>query len=122
MRQVVGAPDFVAGAARVSDRLEVLVDPAKMFGGEGGPAARAVLVTCEGRDWGFLADSVGDVLDVADGDWTPAPPFLGGTRAAGLRGVLVRAEEEILLLDPESLLSEAERAAFPPAGAAAPAD
>ncbi|MFN8178182.1 MAG: chemotaxis protein CheW [bacterium] len=120
VKPVAGAPDFVVGTARLGDRIEVLVDPAKVFGGEGAEAAgRAVLVTCAGRDWGFLADSVGDVLNVAAASVTQAPPFLGGARAAGLRGVLLRGEQEILLLDPEGLLSESERAALPPARAVA---
>jgi purine-binding chemotaxis protein CheW len=123
VKPLPGAPHFVVGTARVKDRLEVLVDPAEMFGGESaGPATRAVLVSCGGRDWGFLADSVGDVLDVTDADLAAAPPFLGGKRASGLRAVIMRAEEEILLLDPDALLSEAERATLPAAGASAPAD
>ena len=123
VRPVAGAPDFVVGTARVADRVEVLVDPAKVFGGEGTEAAaRVVLVTTGGRDWGFLADSVGDVLNVAASAVTHAPPFLGGARAAGLRGVLLHGSQEILLLDPEGLLSESERAALPPARVAASTD
>jgi chemotaxis signal transduction protein len=121
MRVVAGAPDFVAGSARVGDRIEVLVDPAKVFGGEGEEsAARAVLVTSGGRDFGFLADAVGDVLDVSPSMVRDAPPFFGGRRAAGLRGVLLQGPLEILLLDSEALLSDAERSALPPA--TAPAD
>jgi purine-binding chemotaxis protein CheW len=118
VRPLVASPDFVAGAIRAEGRLEVLVDLAVLFGD---PAAtseanRAILVSLDGRDFGLLADEVGDVEEVPAESLQPLPPFLGGARRAALRGVTVRGGEEVLVLDLDRLLDGAELAAAMAAG------
>ena len=111
------SPPFVAGGISVGERLEVLVDPGVLLAKYGEPpeSPRVLLVSGPSRDFGLLADDLGEVLELPAETVQAPPPFLGGEHARLLRGVLPREEDEILIFDLERLSAMAD---LPPVEAA----
>ena len=110
LRPLPATPDFVAGGARIDDRLEVMVDPEALFSGAAAvpKASRIILVNAMGRSLGLLADGVDEVATVEEGEISPPLPFVGGRRRVAVTGVLSRGSEEILVLDLALLLTGSE--------------
>ncbi len=137
LRRLPAAPAFVAGGSRLDDRLEVMVDPAMLFGGvvtdeTETPTAdvvataadvfgadspdtysRAVLVEVDGKPLGLLADQVEDVAEVEEAELRPPPPFVGGERRDAVVSVLARGRRDVLVLDLDRLLTGAELSEIP---------
>ncbi|GJM43829.1 MAG: hypothetical protein DHS20C21_06710 [Gemmatimonadota bacterium] len=110
LRTLPATPAFVAGAARIDDRLEVMVDPEALFSGNPATpdAARIILVTALNQPLGLLADDVDDVATVPADEIAPPLPFVGGRRPGAVAGVLSRTSAEVLVLDLARLLTSSE--------------
>ena len=108
VESLAAVPDFVAGRSFVDRRYEIIVDLARVFSpGEATAGSHAVLVSREGREFGFLADRLGDVVEVGLDGFRPLPPFVGAGRPDWLRGLVTVERREILILDLRRILEAA---------------
>ncbi len=105
IRPLPASPAFVSGGITVGERLEVLVDLGVLLAKHGEPpeSPGVLLVRSRSRDFGLLADDLGEVIEVLAEAMQAAPPFLGGEHARLLRGIVPRKADEVLVLDLDTL-------------------
>lgn len=109
--RVPHAPDFVEGVINLRGRILPVIDLRTRFGfpeREQDEDMRIILVEIGDQTVGFMADSVREVMRVDVTSIEPAPELAVGIDAGYLRGVAKLEERLLILLDLESLLSDAE--------------
>lgn len=115
VREVIAVPDVTAiprarapvvGVFNLRGNVVTAVDGAQALGvGASVPASRVVVADMDERLVGLLVDSASEVLRIADGDVKPSPR----ADAEGLtRGVLLRGDRAIVLVDLSKLIAPGE--------------
>ncbi|MDP1809449.1 MAG: chemotaxis protein CheW [Actinomycetota bacterium] len=99
-------PDFVVGAVNIRGGILPVIDVKKFFGiPEAGIAdLNKVLVIRIGEmHFGILADTVEEVLDLADEDIEPQLATLSGAQEESIKGV---SKSRVIILDIEALVND----------------
>ena len=110
------APAAIAGHLNLRGRIVTAIDLAERVGSVASndhPAARrtAIVVDQGTTLYALLVDEVREVLPVPADEIGPVPAWLPPRWAALATGVVKRQGELLVLLDPERILTIAERAA-----------
>jgi purine-binding chemotaxis protein CheW len=124
MTRIPNAPEFLEGVLNLRGEVLPVIDQRKRFGlpAKARRAGQRLVVVRSARHRaGLIVDSVSEVLRTSPRAIEPAPELLDGTNHL-VNGVvnLAAKNEMVLLLDPEELLSQAERGlldTFTPAAA-----
>jgi len=112
-------PTFMRGVINLRGRVVPVIDLSARFGrGKGATTRRSCIVIVETRyedqqlDIGVAVDAVNAVLDIADSEIEPAPSFGARLRAEFISGMGKVAEQFVILLDIEKVLSIDELSAL----------
>jgi purine-binding chemotaxis protein CheW len=107
------APEYVEGVINLRGRVIPVINLRTRFGlpgAERGRAARIVVLNVGGQTVGAAVDAVSEVLRIAMASVEPPGATLAGAAAARLRGIAKLDDRLIILLDPNSILSDTEAA------------
>lgn len=111
--RVPNGPRFVSGIINLRGRPVPIIDQRERFGAPAADAAarpRVVIVSFGGLQAGFVVDAVSEILSVASDEIALAPSFSSERSAVFDRVARTGADGRlILLVDPQELLSRAER-------------
>ncbi|VXC32233.1 chemotaxis protein CheW [Sphingomonas sp. 8AM] len=112
LTRVPRAPDFVEGVINLRGTVLPVIDQRRRFGldeVERSDRQRIMVFTIDGRDTGFIVDSVSEVRRIATAAISPAPE-LSGERGRVVQGVANLHEQRrmILLLDMNCLVEPDE--------------
>lgn len=113
LTKVPKAPAFVEGVLNLRGRVTPVIDQRRRFdAAPSDPDARPriVVTTIDGRQAGFIVDTVSEILDLGSDQLETTPEMTADAgrlfnRVASLEG----GERLILLVDPRELLDRAER-------------
>lgn len=122
-RPIPDVPEWIDGVIEYRGRVVPVIDLRRRFElppGEVRAETRTVVMNASG-DW--IAVTVDAVLEVAaaGGDLTPPPKFFRGLAGEYLKGLVRRAEQLVIVLDVDRLLTATERLRLERATAAASA-
>jgi purine-binding chemotaxis protein CheW len=108
-----GAPQFVLGVMNLRGKAVPLIDQRMRFDistSAQAAKARAIIVTLGGLQAGFVVDGVSEVKSLSSGDLSAAPEFSSHQTDMFDRIAPIEADGRmILLVDPQGLLTRAER-------------
>lgn len=111
--RIPGAPAFVMGVINLRGKAVPLIDQRSRFEAPGSrqtTKARAIIVTVETLQAGFVVDAVSEVKAVPAASLSAAPQFPSDETEVFDRIAHLEADGTmILLVDPQELLSRAER-------------
>lgn len=107
------APAFIEGVLNLRGKVTPVIDQRSRFQAEAAPTdarPRIVVTTIDGRQAGFIVDSVSEILGLTEAQMEATPEMTADagrlfSRVATLDG----GERLILLVDPRELLDRAER-------------
>ena len=116
LTRVPRTPDFVEGVINLRGTVLPVIDQRRRFGlddVERSDRQRIMVFTIDGRDTGFIVDSVSEVRRIADAAISPAPE-LAGERGKVVQRVANLPEQKrlIQLLDVGCLIDAGEEAAL----------
>lgn len=105
------APDYVEGVINLRGRVIPVINLRTRFGLPGterGRTARIVVLNVEGQTVGAAVDAVSEVLRIPLTSVEPPGATLAGAASARLRGIAKLDDRLIILLEPKSILNDAE--------------
>ncbi len=108
---VPGAPNYVIGIINLRGNVVTVIDTRMRFGlppKEMDDATRIVIIEAENQTVGIVVDSVSEVVDVYSNEIETAPNVGNDETARYIEGVVSRAEELLILVDLNKLLSDDE--------------
>lgn len=108
---VPGAPDYVLGIINLRGNVVTVIDTRSRFGldsAEMDDATRIVIIEAEEQVVGILVDSVAEVVDLKPSEIETAPNVGTEESAKFIQGVASYADELLILVDLNKLLSEEE--------------
>lgn len=108
---VPGAPNYVLGIINLRGNVVTVIDTRHRFGlqpGEVTDATRIVIIEASGQVVGILVDSVAEVVQLNANDVEHAPNVGSDESARFIQGVCHRAEELLILIDLNKLLTDDE--------------
>lgn len=105
-------PDFLRGVINLRGEVVPVIDLAVRLGRSPLETQRrtciiVVELSAEGQDYvlGLLADSVSEVVEIADSEIDDAPSFGSNIRAEFIKGIAKRESQFVILLDANNALS-----------------
>lgn len=111
LTRVPKTPEFVEGVMNLRGKVVPVIDQGRRFDAVSSVdrAARRVIVTAvDGMQVGFIVDRVSEILALSPSQLSPAPQLPGQTTAVFHRVARASEDRMILLIDPKSLLDQAE--------------
>lgn len=105
------APDFIEGIINLRGKVIPVIDMRKRLGlaaTEPTRAARIIITRVTGKDVGLIVDSVVNVIRIEEGEMQAAPKIATGIDSEYLKGIVRDADELVLVLDMEKVLSTTE--------------
>ncbi|RME39166.1 MAG: chemotaxis protein CheW [Planctomycetota bacterium] len=116
--QIPEVPAYIRGLINLRGKVIPIVDLRRRFGLddiEPTEQTRIIVVNTAGMTFGVVVDAVNEVLRIEGEQLEPPPAGLLGGEQHYILGLLKRADRITILLDPEALLSEADRDCLKPA-------
>lgn len=111
--RVPKAPPFVEGVVNLRGQVIPIIDLRKRIGmtpAAHDKATRIIVVQLHKKTVGFIVDAVGEVKNIPSRVVEPPPPMVAGIESDYISGVGKLADQLLILLDLNMLLSEDERA------------
>lgn len=108
---VPGAPDHVLGIINLRGNVVTVIDTRKRFGlppGEVDDNSRVVIIETQSQVFGILVDSVAEVVELGRSEIDVAPNVGNEESARYIQGVATVADELLILVDLNKLLTEEE--------------
>uniref|UniRef100_A0A7C2HUU1 Chemotaxis protein CheW n=1 Tax=Ammonifex degensii TaxID=42838 RepID=A0A7C2HUU1_9THEO len=113
--RVPRAPAFVEGVLNLRGRIIPVLDLRKRFElpeGERTRENRIIIVEISGMTVGMIVDAVLEVLRIPVESIEPPPAVVDGVDVAYLRGITLKGERMIILLNLEKILCQDEKEAL----------
>ena len=110
---IPNTPAYIKGVMNLRGAVVPIVDLRKRFGMEAIEYTQfnvIIVINVGSRIMGLLVDAVSDVLNVGPGELRPAPDFGARTDTRFISGMVSAGEKIAVLLDLDTLLSEADLA------------
>ncbi|MBO8129214.1 MAG: chemotaxis protein CheW [Peptococcaceae bacterium] len=110
--RVPKAPEFVEGIINLRGRIVPIIDLRKRFHlpeGEQTKSSRIIIVQVGEMTVGMIVDAVHEVLSVSMDSMKPPPPVVGGVDAEFLRGIVLRDDRLIIMLNLDKVLQKDEQ-------------
>ena len=106
-----GAPSFIEGVINIRGDVIPVMEMRKRFEVEGEREfpPRMILVKVEDQWVGMIVDSVTEVIRVPVSDIKPPPKVMGGEGARYIDGVCQHADDLVVLLNLDEILSSEEK-------------
>jgi len=106
------APEHVAGVMNLRGRILPVVDLRKRFGQPvaGSSKNRVLVIEMDGKLIGLLVDAASEVLKISPEAMEPSPRLFGENNERYVTGIARHLGRLVILLDPDKLLPERERA------------
>lgn len=105
-------PDFIEGIINLRGNVIPVVDLGKRFNveisGRSPEAVRIILSSVRGRTIGLVADSVSEVIRLADDSVVPPPPVVSSVGREFITGVARIGKRLLIILDIDRILSSGE--------------
>jgi purine-binding chemotaxis protein CheW len=104
------APKAVKGLVNLRGQIITAIDLGSLLGLEstqGEPPSMNVVIRSEGERVSLLVDSIGDVLEMEEGDYEEIPETVPSHIAAIVQGVFKLSDELLLVLDGKSVTTPA---------------
>lgn len=113
LTRVPKAPAFIEGVLNLRGRVTPVIDQRSRFGADFAGAAarpRVVVTTVDGRQAGFIVDSVTEILSLSEAQLEETPALAADAgRLFNRIATLDGGERLILLIEPKEMLDRAER-------------
>lgn len=126
LTRVPRAPAFIEGVFNLRGKLVPVIDQRQRFGAQGESRAdrrRVVITAVEGRQAGFIVDSVKEILLLTQDQLGPTPELTAEAGRLFTRiATLDQGARLILLIEPREMLDRAERDLLGALETAAPAE
>ena len=111
---VPGAPDVIRGVINLRGDVVTVLDLHVLLGmppSKAGRTSRNLILKMDGERVGVLVDNVSDILAISPDAISKRPPNLNQVDRRYVRGVHIRDEAVVVILDPQALTSTMETAA-----------
>lgn len=114
IKKLPGAPKIVEGIINLRGKVNYILNLRHKFGLEPKPISeesKFIMVNLGNSDVGCIVDDVNDIIKLEDSDIQPSPAFVT-IDTKYICGIANLEDRMIIILDPASILSMEETAAF----------